>query len=229
MPTIHFACPRCGRKFESPQAGATILCPCGQLLHAPQTALPGVNPTQATQRVATSWNRLLLVGGVLAAMGMFFVSFAALLIFLVFFLNKNTDSPTVAQADTTVSTSAKGSKKKGTAINAGKQGSASPSREPLGKAFDAIGSRERLEDIKAVRIVCKANFVGGTHINDITLTWQSTKRFKFIEKNETAGTETGFVLKGDQGWQWFGPQVPGHSQASGRLGREIYAVFQRVD
>jgi hypothetical protein len=81
------------------------------------------------------------------------------------------------------------------------------SREPLRKAFDALGNRKKLESIKVVQIRGKAHFSASPNVNTVTLTWQSTRRFKYTEINGTMGLELGFVLKGDEGWGWMSKMV----------------------
>jgi hypothetical protein len=79
--------------------------------------------------------------------------------------------------------------------------------EPLRKAFDALGSREKLAAIKVIQIRGKAHFQQAPNVNTVALTWQSTQRFKYVETNGTMGFEIGFVLKGDTGWAWMGKML----------------------
>src|SRR5205085_150490 len=45
------------------------------------------------------------------------------------------------------------------------------SDEHIGVHIRALGSQERLEKLKVVRLTAKASFAGPTNVNDITLTW----------------------------------------------------------
>jgi hypothetical protein len=71
--------------------------------------------------------------------------------------------------------------------------------------FDALGPKLKLEKIKAVQIKGKAHFAKALNINDVTITWQSTVRFKFLEV--LTDRQSLLLLDGDRGWSNRGVRI----------------------
>jgi hypothetical protein len=205
MPITSISCPICKRTFKNPQAGSLVVCTCGQRLRVP--AAPAAAPIASQTRGPEPefpWVRLLIVGGSFVAV-MALLGVVALVIIIVDYSSRReSDSTAVAQVTAKKTPTTKDHKGKET--NPGKKGGPSGKGnpdQPLRKAFDALGSRDKLEQIKVVQIKGKGQFTTAKNVNDITLTWQSIQRFKYVEKFGTVNMEQGFVLKGDQGWTWF--------------------------
>jgi hypothetical protein len=195
-----------------------LTCACS---HQFQTGEPGPKavphiPLQACHAHASvsipptiPWRRVLMVAGgftaILASM-----AFVALLIIAVD-LSRRESASDLAQSRPTNLFS---SQNRGDEIEDGEDNAESTplaadehTREPLRKAFAAIGERQRLTEIKVVQIKGKAHFTKSPNVNTVSLTWQSTRLFKYVEQFASFNMEMGFVLKGNQGWSWFGQKL----------------------
>jgi hypothetical protein len=216
MSVVRFCCPKCRQATDNPRPGAIVSCPCGQKFQVPATPVilanhvaSGVLPHTQKPRRVIFWGRIALAGGILAA---FFgcMGLAALMTVHNNASAKNeADSGNLAEGDETDpfdGSTPQGEEKADEQLqpdvpSGPDQG---PAQEPLRKAFNALGARSKLDAIKAVQINGKAHFNVSPNVNAIKLTWQSTRQFKYVETNKTLSLEIGFVLKGDQGWNWFG-------------------------
>lgn len=88
-----------------------------------------------------------------------------------------------------------------------------PRREPLKTKddakfiipFDAVAPVEKLDKIKVTRIEGRFSFANSTIVNPVTMTWQSTARFKWDEK--AGASDIAFLIDGNRGWIGDGQKV----------------------
>jgi hypothetical protein len=209
-----YSCPQCGRSIESTLATVKLTCACS---HQFQVGGPGPLtvphiPLQVPTDIARQeipWRRVLMVAGgftaILASM-----AFVALLLIAVDLSKKESASDGSASHSQNLfaSKNQAGDIEDSEDIEEPISVSADESsREPLRKAFAALGPRERLNEIKVVQTKGKAHFTKSPNVNTVSLTWQSTRLFKYVEQIATFNMEMGFVLKGNQGWSWFGQKL----------------------
>lgn len=71
--------------------------------------------------------------------------------------------------------------------------------------FDAVAPVEKLDKIKVTRIEGRFSFANSTIVNPVTMTWQSTARFKWDEKAGAA--DIAFLIDANRGWIGDGQKV----------------------
>jgi hypothetical protein len=207
MPASRLACPLCGRILVRQPSGAVPACPCSTAVAARPLrtlAVQEAGPPEPDGQVP--WVRVLLVGGGFAVVlgGLLFL---ALLVLAINYFANRPSEPVAAAASPTPTKPWSGGQpapKGGGQKPGGTPAGPGPGQEPLRQAFDALGARNVLDNIKVVQLKTTARFSVAPNVNKLTITWQSTQRFKITEFNGTTKQETGFALKGDQGWAWQG-------------------------
>jgi hypothetical protein len=215
MQTIRFFCPECGRPVECHPLECKVRCSCGQVVSA---ASAGFGQVRGRSRLArgTPWYqylqrpqvRLLIVCGGLAAFAMFFVCLVLVAMAIHPPVNPEADAAGLSLGELQPGELLAGDELlKHDNADAALGPDAPDGPEPLRKAFGALGARQKLDRIKAVEIRGKAHFTTAPNVNTVTLIWQSTHRFKYGEVSPAMAFEIGFVLKGEQGWGWFGKLV----------------------
>lgn len=208
-----FPCPRCGRILESFLGSGTICCPC---LHqfqvaAPVAAAAPLIPVPVAVLVRSPQNvplaRIFMVAGAFVA-AVSGCAFFALLIIAVHLTNK--DSATDADGPNLFGANGN----HGSEQSPDDDDEAPPpaagerkSPEPLRQAFAALGPSQRLHEIQVVQTRGKAHFTISLNVNTVSLNWQSTRSFKYVEQCTGLNMEIGFVLKGKKGWAWSGQQM----------------------
>ncbi|MBM4069743.1 MAG: hypothetical protein FJ271_12450 [Planctomycetes bacterium] len=71
--------------------------------------------------------------------------------------------------------------------------------------FDAVGPAAKLDRIKVTQVEGRFSFAGSTAVNPVTMTWQSTTRFKWHEK--ATSLDIAFLVDGNKGWFGDGRKV----------------------
>lgn len=64
--------------------------------------------------------------------------------------------------------------------------------------FDAVATRERLEEIKVVQLKGTVKFFNANNVNDVVIIWESVKRLKYEERTPRT-TFTSLLIR-DHGW-----------------------------
>jgi hypothetical protein len=195
MNIISFSCPECGRLLQCHPAEIIVRCSCGKSVAAAAAQFDAAPALKGRRKASLA--RLLIVIGAFTAI-MLFAAFVGLsLLTLDRLVRGKADAATDGAGRPASRDELDDETDPASEVISGE------GREPLRQAFDALGSRQKLDAIKAVQIRGKAHFSIAPNVNNVTLTWQSTHRFKYVESQGGTGLEIGFVLKGDEGTSWL--------------------------